>query len=474
MYLRLLYDEKLAQASYLIGCESSGEALVVDPSRDIGRYVELARREGLRIAHVTETHIHADFVSGSRELAHHTGARLYLSGMGRPDWEYRFAGEAAAQLLQDGTTVRVGGIEATALHTPGHTPEHLTFVVTDTRTSREPMGALTGDFVFVGDVGRPDLLERAARQQGTMVAGARQLFASLQRFRELPDFMQIWPGHGAGSACGKSLGAVPQSTLGYEKRTNWAFAVKDEEEFVRRVLEGQPDPPRYFARMKQINRDGPSVRNGSRPPELLPAGRVAEVLAAGATVVDTRPAQEYARGAVAGTINIPSNRSFTSWAGWLLPYDRDLYLITRGRGGAGATEIARDLASIGLDRVAGWFDAESVSGGSNGSAAQTINAIDAAAVAAKAPAGQIAVLDVRTPGEWQAGHLPWATHVPLGDLPDRLPELPHDRPIVVHCQTGARAAIAASLLLARGFTDVRVFPGGFGEWKAAGREIVSR
>jgi hydroxyacylglutathione hydrolase len=472
MFLRLLYDEKLAQASYLIGCETSGEALVIDPGRDIGRYVELARREGLRLAHVTETHIHADFVSGSRELAHHTGARLYLSGMGGTDWQYRYATDAGAQLLQDGSIIRVGGIEVSALHTPGHTPEHLTFIVTDTRNSREPMGALTGDFVFVGDVGRPDLLERAAKQQGTMLAGARQLYASLQRFRALPDFIQIWPGHGAGSSCGKSLGAVPQSTLGYEKRTNWAFAVEDEEEFVRRVLEGQPDPPRYFAKMKQINRDGPALRDPSRRPELLAANRVAEVLATGATVVDTRSAQDYARGAVVGTINIPGNRSFTSWAGWLLPYDRDIYLIGRTGGGAALAEIARDLSSIGLDRVVGWFDADSMSGG-NGSSAQTIGAVDADTVASRAPAGKITVLDVRNPGEWRAGHLPWATHVPLGDLPDRMAELPKDRPIVVHCQTGARAAIAASLLLANGFTDVRVFSGGFSEWKAEGRETVN-
>jgi hydroxyacylglutathione hydrolase len=349
----------------------------------------------------------------------------------------------------------------------------LTFVVTDTKAGKEPMGALTGDFVFVGDVGRPDLLERAARQQGTMIAGARQLFGSLQRFRDLPDFIQIWPGHGAGSSCGKSLGAVPQSTLGYEKRTNWAFGVKDEEEFVRKVLEGQPDPPKYFAKMKQINRDGPPVRDGARQPALVSAGRIAEVLAAGATVVDTRPAQDYARGAVAGTINIPGNRAFTSWAGWLLPYDRDIYLIARTGGSGGPVEIARDLSSIGLDRIAGWFEAESVSAASNGSSAQTIGGMDAGTLASQAPSGAITVLDVRNAGEWRAGHLPWAMHVPLGELPDRMSELPKDRPIVVHCQTGSRAAIAASLLLADGFNDVRVFSGGFGEWKAAGRETVS-
>ena len=184
-------------------------------------------------------------------------------------------------MLEDGSRFRVGGIELSVLHTPGHTPEHLTFLVGDTKAGSTPMGALTGDFLFVGDVGRPDLLERAAKEKGTMEASAHQLFASLRRFRELPDYLQIWPGHGAGSSCGKSLGAVPQSTLGYERRTNWAFSMENEEEFVRAVLEGQPDPPRYFAFMKRINRDGPPLRNGAIRPERLEPARLVSALAAG-------------------------------------------------------------------------------------------------------------------------------------------------------------------------------------------------
>ena len=243
MFLRHFYDERLAQASYLLGCQHTGEAVVVDPSRRVDQYVQAAKRQGLRIAHVTETHIHADFVSGARELAHETGARLYLSGLGGDDWSYGYGAEVGATLLHDGSRIRVGRVELSVIPTPGHTPEHLAYLVTDTVAAREPMGAFTGDFLFVGDVGRPDLLERAANQKGTMEASARRLFSSLQRFRSLPDFLQIWPGHGAGSSCGKSLGAVPQSTLGYEKLTNWAFLVDDEDRFVRQVLEGQPDPP---------------------------------------------------------------------------------------------------------------------------------------------------------------------------------------------------------------------------------------
>lgn len=471
MFLRLLYDEKLAQASYLIGSEATGDAVVVDPNRAVDRYLDMARREGLRVTHVTETHIHADFVSGSRELAQRAGARLYLSGAGGSNWQYRFAGEAGAIILEDGSRFRVGGIELSVLHTPGHTPEHLTFLVTDTKAGATPMGALTGDFVFVGDVGRPDLLERAAKEVGTMEAGARQLFASLRRFRELPDYLQIWPGHGAGSSCGKSLSSVPQSTLGYEKQTNWAFAIDNEEEFVRAVLEGQPDPPRYFAFMKRINRDGPPLRNGAARPERLPPTRLAALLAAGASVIDTRPAQEYARGAVPGTVNIPYNRSFTTWAGWLLPYDRDFYLVGVDQTGTFLDGIARDLSGIGLDRFAGYFDAGSLDDPGRGAALQTIAKVDGNSV--EQSGKTVTLLDVRTAAEWRAGHLPGARHIPLGFLPDRLEEISRDRPVIVYCQSGSRANIAASLLLARGFPHVTVFGGGFAEWKATNRPIAA-
>src|SRR6476620_5692052 len=261
MFFRRFYDDQLAQASYLIGCQATGESLVVDPNRHLEPYLRGAEAEVFRITHATETHIHADFVSGARELAHRTGARLLLSDEGGEDWRYRYAAEAGAQLLRDGDTFRVGHLAVRVVHTPGHTPEHVIFLVTDGAAATEPMGALTGDFVFVGDVGRPDLLERAARIAGTMETGARQLFQSLQRLGGLPDYLQVWPGHGAGSACGKSLGAVPQTTLGYERRFNWAFGFTSEDEFVRAVLAGQPEPPRYIAEKKRNTRDRPQLRN---------------------------------------------------------------------------------------------------------------------------------------------------------------------------------------------------------------------
>jgi hydroxyacylglutathione hydrolase len=471
MLFRRFYDDQLAQASYLIGCQATGDALVVDPNRHLEPYLRGAEAEGLRITHVTETHIHADYVSGARELAHRAGAKLLLSDEGGDDWRYRFAAEAGAELLRDGRTFCVGRLAIQVMHTPGHTPEHLTFLVTDGASATEPMGALTGDFVFVGDVGRPDLLERAARMAGTMEASARQLFRSLQRLAPLPDYLQIWPGHGAGSACGKALGAVPQSTLGYERRFNWAFGVRDEDEFVRAVLAGQPDPPRYFAEMKRINRDGPRIRGDAARPPAVDGAAVARAIAQGMPVVDTRAARVYADRAIPGTLNIPANRSFATYAGSLLPYDRDFYLIADDRA-SGVGELLRTLAGIGLDRVAGSAGSDLLEQWqAAGREVTTTRRLDLRQTADAVHAGQGAVLDVRSRAEWADGHLPGAVNLPLGELEQRLEELPRGRPLIVQCQTGARAAIAVSLLKARGLEEVCLYTGGFAEWSAAGQAV---
>jgi hydroxyacylglutathione hydrolase len=469
---RRLHDPKLSQTSYLLGCPASGEALVVDPNRGIERYLQAAEEEGLRIAHVTETHIHADFVSGARELAHHIGARLYLSEAGGRDWKYAYATDAGATLLRDGVCFTVGAIELRVMHVAGHTPEHLVFLVTDTEGASEPMGALTGDFIFVGDVGRPDLLERAVQAKGTMEEAARQLFRSLQRFRSLPDYLQIWPGHGAGSACGKSLGAVPQSTLGYEKRFNWAFGITEETQFVREVLAGQPEPPRYFAQMKRINQAGPRLLGGVRRPARLLVSRLISAVEGGGTVVDTREAAQFAGGAIPGTINIPATRTFTTWAGSLLPYDEELHLIVDDRRVQTVDELVRDLAGIGLDRVAGYFGVEVMSEWAESRGPlQAMPSLGLDEVTRRQGSNDRVVLDVRGEGEWNAGHLPASLNIPLGELDQRLGEIPRDHTVIVHCQTGARAAIAASLLKARGFGDVRLFSGGFADWQAAGLPV---
>lgn len=472
MILKRFHDDKLAQTSYLIGCAATGDAVVVDPNRDIQQYIEAAALEGLRVTHVTETHIHADFVSGGRELAARTGARLYLSAEGGPDWQYGFAADADAVLLRDGDTFQVGNIRLAAVHTPGHTPEHLTFLVTDGATADRPIGALTGDFLFVGDVGRPDLLEKAAGIKGTMEAGASALYESLRRFRaEHPEWLQIWPGHGAGSACGKGIGSLPQTTLGYEVLFNWAFSHDDETAFAEAVLAGQPEPPRYFAEMKRINRDGPALLGGFTRPPRVSAARLKDLLASGAMVVDTRSADDFAAGHVRGTINIPLVRSFTTWAGWLVPFDEDFYLIADPDV---IDEAVRDLAMIGLDRVAGFIDpAELESTTGPGEALPALDRMDADRLATRLGAGEVSVLDIRGAAEWEAGHIPGTPNIPLGYLTDRLDELPKHRPLVVHCESGERSAIAASLLEAHGVEGVINLHGGFREWRDVGLPVES-
>lgn len=465
MIVKRFYDEKLAQASYLIGCAATGDALVVDANRDTEQYVRAAEAEKLRVTAVTESHIHADYLSGSRELAARTGATLYLSGEGGPDWSYAFAESDGATLVHDGDRFSIGNIRIEVRHTPGHTPEHLTFLVTDTAGADRPIAAVTGDFIFVGDVGRPDLLERAAGLHGTMEAGARTLYSSLRRFKsEQPDWLQIWPGHGAGSACGKGMSAIPHSTLGYEKLFNWALSTEDEGEFVRTVLAGQPEPPRYFAEMKRLNREGPPALGGFRVPPRLLGSQLAEALEAGATVVDLRSTDAFAAGHVPGTINIPLNKSFPTWAGALVPFGRPFYLL--GGDEAAAAQAARDLAMIGLDDAAGWWGTDAVDAWPG--ELERVPQMDAAGVRARMDAGEVTVVDVRGRSEWDAGHLPDVPNLPLAYLADRIGEIPAGRTVVLQCQGGARSAIAASVLQAHGVKDVINLTGGYQAWAAAG------
>lgn len=472
MIVSRLYEPAIAQTSYLIGCAAVGEAIVIDPTRDADRYIDEAAREGLTITHVTETHIHADFLSGARELARRTGATLYLSDEGDQDWKYQFASEGT--LIRHGDRIEVGRIAVDVVATPGHTPEHITFLVTDRAAADQPIAAATGDFVFVGDVGRPDLLERAANIKGTMEQGARTLWRSLQAFNRHPDWLQIWPGHGAGSACGKGISAVPYSTLGYERRFNWAFRVAGEDAFVAEVLAGQPEPPKYFATMKRLNKLGPRVLGGFAPPPHLGDPVLTDLLAQGALVVDARSAGDYAAEHLPGTFNLPWGRSFVTWAGWLLPYDADMYFILDDVTDRQRLELVRQLALIGLDRVAGVFAASAVHrAAAHGSTIATVPQITVSELARHVAAEDVQVLDVRSESEWRRGHIPTAVHLPLGYLLDRLAEIPADRPTIVQCQAGARSAIAASLLQRAGRRRIVNLTGGFDAWAGAGLPVVT-
>lgn len=469
MLLRYFYNDKLAHASYLVGCQAVNQAMIVDPGRDIDIYLAAAEANSMTIVGVTETHIHADYVSGARELAERTGATLYLSDEGDANWKYLFADQYPHRLLKDGDRFTVGNIHFDVLHTPGHTPEHLSFLLTDGAKTDQPMGLFTGDFVFVGSVGRPDLLEKAAGMAGTADAGARQMFASLQRFKELPDYLQIWPAHGAGSACGKGLGAVPSSTVGYEKLFNSMLQIEDEEEFVRELLADQPESPKYFAVMKRVNKVGPAVLHGIPRPELLPASRLPDLLAKQCPVVDTRPAASFAEGHLPGSINIPAP-SLAAWAGWLMDYERPFYLVIEP---GQSKQAVVDLAYIGLDKVAGLFEPGAIrSLQEQGVQLASYELAVPEDINQAIAQGDVVLVDVRNDTEWAEGYIPQARHIMLGYLPERAGEVVNGKPIVVQCRTGARSAIAASVLKAAGAPRVINMTGGLMRWEAAGLPVV--
>lgn len=453
MVIKRFYNEKLAQASYLVGCPAAGEAMIIDPNRDVEQYVEAAAKEGVRITGVTETHIHADYLSGSRELAVVTGADLYLSDEGTDDWKYEFAKEAKAKLLKNGDSVKIGAVRFDVLKTSGHTPEHICFVITDEAASKEPMGIFSGDFIFVGDVGRPDLLETAAGMQGTMEKGARQLFQSLQVAAGLPAHLVVFPGHGAGSACGKALGAVPVSSLGYERITNWALRAQSEESFVREVLSGQPEPPLYFAEMKRLNRVGPPLLKGLRlPPRRLDGRDIRKYINAGVVVIDLREQEAFMAKHIPGTVNLSGMyKSFITWAGSVVPYDTDILLI--GPDEPAIEQAVRELALIGLDRVVGWYGEDILEEFERpDEQLESMDEVDPAKLASVP--SDVVVVDVRTKSEFDMGHVPGATHLPLSTLAKRANELPRDKALWVYCQTSARSIAAVSLLKSMGFEKV--------------------
>jgi hydroxyacylglutathione hydrolase len=478
MLLRQIYDEKLAQYAYLIGCQATGEALLIDPERDVDRYIEAAQREGLHITAVAETHIHADFLSGARELGERLDVRLYLSAEGGPDWQVEWAhgprlagGRYRATFLRHGDAFRVGNIEVRAVHTPGHTPEHLSFLVVDHGGgASEPIGIATGDFVFVGDLGRPDLLEQAAGIKGVQEDAARTLYRTLARIETLDDHVQVWPGHGAGSACGKALGAVPTSTIGYERRHNAALDVArmGEDVFVQAILSDQPEPPTYFARMKRQNRSGPPVLGELPRPARLAAQELAVRLAdPDLVVVDTRldrsafmarhlPRSLYAR----------LDRTFNTVVGSLLEDEtRPIVLVIEEED---VEEAVRDLVRIGYDRVVGFLDGRILERyWAQGGVSASIPTIDMRGLAELVGRRRHAVLDVRTAAEYRAGHVSDAALAPYSRLPLLGDAIPAADVLAVYCQTGSRSAPAAAYLAAQG-RRVLYVADEWSEWEAAG------
>ncbi|MCY9783544.1 MBL fold metallo-hydrolase [Nocardiopsis sp. EMB25] len=458
MLLERIYDDDLAQASYFVGCQARGEAVVVDARRDIGEYLDLARAHGMRIVAVTETHIHADYLSGTRELAAATGATVYVSGEGGEDWQYGFD----AERLLDGDAITIGNITVRARHTPGHTPEHLSFLVTDGAFSEHPGYMLSGDFVFAGDLGRPDLLDEAAGGVDTRYEGARLLFASLRdAFLTLPDHVQVYPGHGSGSACGKALGALPATTVGYERLNAWwAPYLRDGDErgFIDELLDGQPDAHAYFARMKRQNKEGPRVLGPLAAPPELATGEVGGSLREDETVfVDTRPHTEVHGGTVPGALNIPGPAKAASFGAWAYdPEAESRPLVLLAPDGDTARAVRDHLLRVGIDHVVGYTT--------------SLEGLPTTVPPLISPAeledsGAALVLDVRNRTEHAAGHIPGSRQLSAGRVLWHLDELPADGTIVSYCQGGARNSVAASALRRAGY-DVVELDGSYAGWAA--------
>ena len=462
MFFQHVYDKSLAQASYVIGCQATGEAIVIDAKRDIDTYLEIARQNNLRITHLAETHIHADFLTGTRELAHVTGAKMYLSDEGGEQWQYEFEHKG----LRHGDVIKVGNLSLEVLHTPGHTPESISFLLTDNPASEEPVMIFTGDFVFVGDIGRPDLLEKAAGLVGTQEKGAKQMFESIQRFENLPDHVQVWPGHGAGSACGKALGAVPSSTVGYEKLRNWAFRYKnDQKGFTDYLLEGQPEPPKYFAMMKRLNKvDRPLVVEVPRHRE-LGKEEFLKAYSEGVKVIDTRNKFDFADGHLPNTINIQGNNSFATWCGWVLSYDEPFILVADP---GLMDDLTRKLMRIGLDRIMGFVTDVSAFG----IQLESSEIIDIEQFTSFIDDDHAQIIDVRGESEFNEGHVPGADNIFVGTLQQNLEKVSRDKQIVIHCQSGDRSAIAQSLLERNGFRDVKNYSAGMKQWNELGNKTI--
>jgi len=466
MFFQHIYDKSLAQASYFIGCQKAGVAAVIDAKRDVDTYLEIAKANNMTITHIFETHIHADFLAGSRELAQLTGAKLYLSDEGGEGWEYEFPHVG----LKNNDLIKLGNLSFKILHTPGHTPESISFLLTDHPASNEPVMLFTGDFVFVGDIGRPDLLEKAAGMIGTQDKGAKDMYQSINKFNVLADYIQVWPGHGAGSACGKALGAVPSTTVGYEKARNWAFQYPtDETGFVKYLLADQPEPPKYFAKMKHLNKVNRPLLTEVPKLKKLSIEEVNTNMAKGIKLLDARNKTDFAAGFIPGSLNIQGNNSFATWAGWFLTYDEPFMILADE---SMLDDLTRKLMRIGLDNIAGYLssiDEFTQAGGQLGK----VPVIDLAEAKTLINNPDVQVVDLRGVAEYNSGHITGADNVFVGTLPNQLDKISKSKKVMIHCQGGDRASIAYSILSKNGFNNIVNYSAGMNEWVNAGEPVVN-
>ena len=447
----------LAHYSYLLG--SQGQAVVVDPKRDIDTYLKYAEERGLTITHVLETHIHADYASGATQLAQAAHAELWLSGH---DQGEEFAYQFGHHEFRDGEELEVGDLRIVAVHTAGHTPEHLSFLVYEKSRCGQPMALLSGDFLFVGSLGRPDLLGEAAKRK---LAGA--LYDSVhQKIAHMPDGVEVHPAHGAGSLCGAGMSERPQSTLGYERFCNVFMADREKQEFIETVLKSVPEFPDYYKRMKRINSEGPALLDGLPGAAAMTPLAVQEALPRlQAVVIDLRRPEAFGGAHIPGAFNVGAGQNLSMWAAWVVPYDRPIILV--GDAGANIEEARRSLVRVGLDDIRGYLK-----GGMQAWIEAGMPQAHVPQISVRELAGRLQqtkapfVLDVRSPGEWKAGHIEGALHIPGGSLPKRVEQVPADRPVHVVCGSGYRSSIATSVLARAGRDNVVNVVGGMSAWNA--------
>jgi len=451
MYFEQFYLGCLAHASYLLA--SNGEAIVVDPQRDVDLYLKVAEEHGASIRHIFETHLHADFVSGHQELAARTGATIYIGA--------RAGAKFPHVAIEDGFQLQVGAILVRALETPGHTPESICLVIVDQQKSSQPWAVLTGDTLFLGDVGRPDLSKAYSPAE---LAG--MLYNSLHdKLLKLPDDVLVYPAHGAGSLCGRNMRAERSSTIGTERLTNYALQIKSREDFIRQLTSNLPTRPDYFLQDAEINRSGATAL--SQLPELQPlsAADVKSLISEGVIALDVRPSEKFAASHVPGSVNIALSGQFASWAGTLLGLSSRPLLIADSP--EQLTEARMRLARVGIEELRGYLrggiEGWKQSGLPLGETPQiTVQALDD-----RLHAQQTSLLDVRRQPEWQAGHIEGANWWPLDNFKISPPEIDHSAPIAVHCKSGYRSMIACSLLQRAGFNNVTNVIGGFDAWLEA-------
>lgn len=452
----------LAIASYIVGDEKSGEAAVIDPSRDVADFIDFAKENDLHIRHIIETHVHADFVCGSRELKSRLDdkPRIYCSGYGGKDWTQPFAD----QYVKEGDTIEMGNVRFGFQHVPGHTPEHIAVTLYDTsRSSETPWLMFSGDFLFVGDVGRPDLLGEEEKKEL-----AHQLYESVfRRLDEIPDITEVFPAHGAGSLCGKAIGSRRSSTVGYERRYNPSLQEKPEEQWVKDLLSEMPLSPPYFKRMKRVNKDGPAIIGPELPGQQRWSVRqVHDRVCEDCLIVDVRSKEAFAAAHIPNAINIPFGNNLPTWAGWVLPYDRPILLIPDDA--SQVDQVVTHLLRVGFDDVQGYLEGGIGSWETSGyefSSLQTMSVHDLGKK--RKTEKRLTILDVRTQREWSEGHIEGALHIHGGTLQDRVNEIPKDKPVAVICGSGYRASIASSFLKREGCEDVTNVIGGMSAWKAA-------